>query len=239
MGDGEPEGVRRRAAEAVKNAARTAARLGVSTVVGFTGSSIWKYIAMFPPASPEMIDAGYRDFADRWNPILDVFDEVGVRFAHEVHPSEIAYDYYSTQRALEAIGHREAFGINWDPSHMVWQNIDPVNFIWDFRDRIYHVDCKDTKVRSHGGRRGVLGSHLPWADPRRGWDFVSIGHGDVDWEECFGMLTTIGYHGPISIEWEDARMDGLQGAPEALAYIRSHLFEPPATAFDSAFSHQD
>jgi sugar phosphate isomerase/epimerase len=114
-----------------------------------------------------------------------------------------------------------------------------VNFIWDFRDRIYHVDCKDTKVRSHDGRRGVLGSHLPWADPRRGWDFVSIGHGDVDWEECFGMLTTIGYHGPISIEWEDARMDRLQGAPEPLAYIRSHLFEPPATAFDSAFSHQD
>ena len=153
-GDGDPEGVRQRAAEAVKNAARTAARLGVSTVVGFTGSSIWKYIAMFPPASAEMIDAGYQDFADRWNPILDVFDEVGVRFAHEVHPSEIAYDYYSTQRALEAIGHRPAFGLNWDPSHMVWQDIDPVNFIWDFRDRIYHVDCKDTKVRPRDGRRG-------------------------------------------------------------------------------------
>jgi sugar phosphate isomerase/epimerase len=127
-GDGEPEGVRRRAAEAVKNAARTAARLGVSTVVGFTGSSIWKYIAMFPPASPEMIDAGYRDFADRCYPILDVFDDVGVRFAHEVHPSEIAYDYYSTQRALEAIGHREAFGINWDPSHMVWAEHRPGEF---------------------------------------------------------------------------------------------------------------
>ena len=208
----------------------------MSTVVGFTGSSIWKYIAMFPPASGEMIDAGYQDFADRWNPILDVFDEVGVRFAHEVHPSEIAYDYYSTQRALEAIGHREAFGINWDPSHMVWQNIDPVQFIWDFRDRIYHVDCKDTKVRPRDGRRGVLGSHLPWADPRRGWDFVSTGRGDVDWEDCFRMLTTIGYDGPISIEWEDAGMDRLHGAPEALAYIRSQLFDPPATAFDAAFS---
>ena len=209
------------------------------TVVGFTGSSIWKYIAMFPPATGEMIDAGYQDFADRWNPILDVFDEVGVRFAHEVHPSEIAYDYYSTQRALEAIGHREAFGINWDPSHMVWQNIDPVQFIWDFRDRIYHVDCKDTKVRPRDGRRGVLGSHLPWADPRRGWDFVSTGRGDVDWEDCFRMLTTIGYDGPISIEWEDAGMDRLHGAPEALAYIRAQLFNPPAKAFDTAFSQKD
>jgi sugar phosphate isomerase/epimerase len=237
-GDGDPEGVRQRAAEAVKNGARTAARLGVSTVVGFTGSSIWKYIAMFPPASPEMIEAGYQDFADRWNPILDVYDEYGVRFAHEVHPSEIAYDYYSTQRALAAVDHRPAFGLNWDPSHMVWQNVDPANFIWDFRDRIYHVDCKDTKVRPLDGRRGVLGSHLPWADPRRGWDFVSTGHGDVDWEDCFRMLNTIGYQGPISIEWEDAGMDRLRGAAEAVGVIRSKLFNAPTAAFDAAFSNQ-
>ena len=87
-GDGDPEGVRERAAEEMKNTARTAARLGVDTVVGFTGSSIWKYVAMFPPVSQQLVDAGYEDFANRWNPILDVFDEVGVRFAHEVHPSE-------------------------------------------------------------------------------------------------------------------------------------------------------
>ena len=155
-GDGDPEGVRRRAAEELKNTARLAAKLGVKTVTGFTGSSIWKYVAMFPPASEKMVDAGYQDFADRWNPILDVFDEVGVRFAHEVHPSEIAYDYWTTQRALEAIGHREAFGLNWDPSHMVWQDIDPVGFLWDFKDRIYHVHCKDTKKRLSNGRNGRL-----------------------------------------------------------------------------------
>ena len=153
-GDGDAEGVRQRAAEEMKMTARTAARLGVDTVVGFTGSSVWKYVAMFPPASQALIDAGYQDFADRWNPILDVFDEVGVRFAHEVHPSEIAYDYYTTERALEAIGHRPAFGLNWDPSHFVWQGLDPVMFIWDFRDRIYHVDCKDAKLRTGNGRRG-------------------------------------------------------------------------------------
>ena len=128
-GDGDPEGVRQRAAEEMKNTARLAARLGVNTVIGFTGSSIWKYVAMFPPASEAMVDAGYEDFAARWNPILDVFDEVGVRFAHEVHPSEIAYDYWTTVRTLEAIGHRESFGLNWDPSHMVWQGVDPVAFL--------------------------------------------------------------------------------------------------------------
>ena len=236
-GDGDPEGVRRRAAEELKNTARLAAKLGVKTVTGFTGSSIWKYVAMFPPASEKMVDAGYQDFADRWNPILDVFDEVGVRFAHEVHPSEIAYDYWTTQRALEAIGHREAFGLNWDPSHMVWQDIDPVGFLWDFKDRIYHVHCKDTKKRLSNGRNGRLSSHLPWADPRRGWDFISTGHGDVPWEDAFRMLNAIDYRGPLSVEWEDAGMDRLKGAPEALAFVRRLSgYEPSAAAFDAAFS---
>lgn len=236
-GDGDPEGVRTRAAEELKNTARLAARLNVHTVTGFTGSSIWKYVAMFPPASEAMIEAGYQDFADRWNPILDVFDEVGVRFAHEVHPSEIAYDYWSTQRALEAIGHRKAFGLNWDPSHMVWQDIDPVGFLWDFQDRIYHVHCKDTKKRLDNGRNGRLGSHLPWADPRRGWDFISTGHGDVPWENAFRMLNSINYSGPLSVEWEDAGMNRLVGAPEALGFVRKlATYEPSTAAFDAAFS---
>ncbi|MGD4189316.1 TIM barrel protein, partial [Xanthomonas citri pv. citri] len=141
-GDGDAEGVRQRAAEEMKATARAARALGVDVVVGFTGSKIWKTVAMFPPVPDSMIEDGYADFAARWNPILDVFDEVGVKFAHEVHPSEIAYDYWTTVRTMEAIGHREAFGLNWDPSHFVWQDLDPVSFIWDFKDRIYHVDCK-------------------------------------------------------------------------------------------------
>ncbi|WP_440104338.1 sugar phosphate isomerase/epimerase family protein [Glutamicibacter mishrai] len=234
-GDGDAEGVRQRAAEEMKNTARLAQRLGVDTVVGFTGSSIWQYVAMFPPVPAEVIDAGYKDFADRWNPILDVFDECGVRFAHEVHPSEIAYDYWSTVKTLEAIGHREAFGLNWDPSHMVWQGIDTVGFISDFADRIYHVDCKDTRMRMGNGRNGGLGSHLPWGDPRRGWDFVSAGRGDVPWEDAFRALTAIGYDGPISIEWEDAGMDRLYGAPQALAALKKLNFPASSTSFDAAF----
>ncbi|MEV6790667.1 sugar phosphate isomerase/epimerase family protein [Streptomyces sp. NPDC051320] len=238
-GDGQPEGVRRRAAEEVKDTARAAAAFGVKTVVGFTGSSIWHMVAMFPPVPPEMIERGYADFAERWNPILDVFDEVGVRFAHEVHPSEIAYDYWTTVRTLEAIGHREAFGLNFDPSHFVWQDLDPVGFLWDFRDRIYHVDCKES-VKQLNGRNGRLGSHLPWADPRRGWDFVSTGHGNVPWEACFRMLNAIEYEGPISVEWEDAGMDRLVGGPDALAFVRGlTAIEPPRQAFDAAFGSGD
>lgn len=238
-GDGDAEGVRRRAAEELKLTAKVARRIGVDTVVGFTGSRIWPYVALFPPVPQEVIDGGYEDFATRWNPILDVFDGEGVRFAHEVHPSEIAYDYWTSVRALEAIGHREAFGFNWDPSHMMWQFIDPATFITDFADRIYHVDCKDTRLRPHNGRFGAVGSHLPWGDPRRGWDFVSTGHGDVPWEDCFRALRSIGYAGPISIEWEDAGMDREHGAAEAVRFVRSLLWRLPANSFDSAFASRD
>jgi len=238
-GDGDAEGVRQRAAEEMKKTAITARKLGVDTVVGFTGSSIWQYVAMFPPVSQDVIDAGYQDFADRWNPILDVFDSEGVRFAHEVHPSEIAYDYWTTVKTLEAIDHRSAFGLNWDPSHMVWQGLDSVAFILDFADRILHVDCKDTRMRMGNGRNGVLGSHRPWADPRRGWDFVSTGRGDVPWEDAIRALNSIGYTGPISVEWEDAGMDRLTGAPQGLEFVRSLLWEVPSGSFDDAFAAKD
>ena len=237
-GDGDQEGVRQRAAEELKLTAKVARKLGVDTVVGFTGSSIWQYVAMFPPVPASVIDAGYQDFADRWNPILDVFDDEGVVFAHEVHPSEIAYDYITTQRSLEAIGHRAAFGLNWDPSHMVWQGIDPVQFIVDFKDGIYHVDCKDTRMKMGSGRAGILGSHLPWGDPRRGWDFVSTGLGDVDWGGAIRALDWIGYDGPLSVEWEDAGMDRLEGAPAGLKFVRSLLWSRPTGSFDDAFSNQ-
>jgi sugar phosphate isomerase/epimerase len=235
-GDGDPEGVRRRAAEEMKLTAKVARLLGVDTVVGFTGSKIWPYVAMFPPVPDGVIEDGFTDFATRWNPILDVFDDHGVRFAHEVHPGEIAYDYWSSLRTLEALNHRPAFGFNWDPSHMMWQGIDPVGFIVDFKDRIYHVDCKDTRLRPRNGRAGVMGSHLPWGDPRRGWDFVSTGHGDVPWEDSFRALRAIGYDGPISIEWEDAGMDRLHGAAKAVGFVRALLWPLPAMRFDAAFS---
>jgi len=237
-GDGDPEGVRQRAAQEAKDTARAARRFGVDIVIGFTGSSIWHTWQNFPPNPPEMIERGFADFAERWHPILDVFDEEGVRFGFEMHPSEIAYDYYTTVRAIEALDGREAFGLNFDPSHFVWQDLDPVGFLADFADRIVHVDCKEAVVNTGDGRRGRLSSHLPWADPRRGWDFVSVGHGDVPWEQCFRMLNQIGYDGPISVEWEDAGMDREFGAPEALQYLRRLDWDAPAAAFDAAFASE-
>ena len=234
-GDGEPEGVRQRAAQEMMDTARAAAKFGVQQVNGFTGSSIWHLIYSFPPNDFDTIEAGYADFAARWNPIIDVFDAEGVKFGLEVHPTEIAYDYVTTQKALDAIGNRPGFGINFDPSHFAHQFLDPVPFIQEFADRIYHVHVKDSK-RFLDGRKSILGSHLNFGDARRGWDFVSPGHGDVDFEEMIRALNRVGYQGPLSIEWEDSGMDRDWGAPDALAMVRRTDFAPSQVAFDAAFA---
>ncbi|MBI2942516.1 MAG: sugar phosphate isomerase/epimerase [Chloroflexi bacterium] len=233
-GDGDPEGVRRRAAEEVKNTARAAAAFGVKQVNGFTGSPIWHLIYSFPPNNWDAIEAGYREFADRWNPIIDVFDQVGVHFGLEVHPTEIAYDIVTTEKALAAIGRRPGFGINFDPSHLYHQFVDPVLFIETFADRIYHVHVKES-VRRLNGRTSILGSHLDFGDARRGWDFVSPGHGGVPWEQVFRALTRTGYSGPLSVEWEDSGMAREFGAPEACAFVKKLDFPPSGRAFDAAF----
>ncbi len=233
-GDGDAEGVRQRAAEEMKETARAAARLGVKVVNGFTGSSIWHKLYFFPPTSEREIQAGYDDFAQRWGPILDVFAEQGVRFALEVHPTEIAYDIVTAQRALEAIGHHEAFGFNFDPSHLIWQGIDPVKFIEAFGDRIFHVHMKDAAVVLDG-TRGILGSHLGFGDAQRGWDFRSVGRGDVDFEGIIRALNRVGYEGPLSVEWEDMGMDRQHGAKESCEFVKSVDFVPSDRAFDAAF----
>ncbi|MGH3027906.1 MAG: sugar phosphate isomerase/epimerase family protein [Gaiellaceae bacterium] len=233
-GDGDPEGVRSRAADKVKDTARAAARFGVTQVNGFTGSSIWHLLYSFPPNDFERVEAGYRDFAERWGPILDVFEAEGVRYGLEVHPTEIAYDFVTTRKALDAIDRRESFGINFDPSHFAHQSLDSAAFVQEFADRIYHVHVKDSKM-TLDGRSSILGGHLNFGEVGRGWDFVSPGHGDVDFESLFRALNRIGYEGPLSIEWEDAGMDREWGAQDALAFVRRSDFAPSTLAFDAAY----
>jgi len=234
-GDGDPEGVRKRAAEEVKNTARAAKKFGVSVVNGFTGSSVWGKLYFFPPTSQADIEVGYKDFADRWLPIMDIFKAEGVKFGLEVHPTEIAYDIVTSHRALKALNDHPNFGFNFDPSHFIHQFIDPVMFINEFADRIFHVHVKDSRVQLNG-RNSILSSHLDFGDHRRGWDFVSPGRGDVKWDQIIRALNRIGYQGPLSIEWEDSGMNREWGAQEALKMVRSQDFAPSAGAFDAAFS---
>ncbi|MBN1435901.1 MAG: sugar phosphate isomerase/epimerase [Sedimentisphaerales bacterium] len=231
-GDGEKK--RAWAVETMKNTARAAKNMGVKVVNGFTGSSIWHMLYAFPPITDKMMDDGFAYFAKMWNPILDVFDECGVRFALEVHPTEIAFDIITAARALKAIDYRETFGFNFDPSHLHWQMVDPVCFIKEFADRIYHVHMKDAALQLNG-RTGILTSHLNFGHPDRGWDFRSLGRGGVDFEEIIRALNQIKYDGPLSVEWEDCGMDREAGAEEACDFVNSVDFRPSDVQFDAAF----
>jgi sugar phosphate isomerase/epimerase len=246
-GDGDPEGVRRRAARKMivtAKAARSFFDAGPRTrgggdlpavVNGFTGSSIWHSLYAFPPTTQEFWDKGFRDFATRWGPILEAFEEVNVNFALEVHPTEIAFDLASAQRALEAVKHHRRFGFNYDPSHLGYQGVDYVKFIRTLGRRIFHVHMKDVWWGHGDGSVGVFGGHASFGDARRYWDFRSLGHGDIDFEAIIVALNDVGYRGPLSVEWEDIRMDRVHGATEAATFVRKIDFPPSAVAFDAAF----
>ncbi|NGP77311.1 sugar phosphate isomerase/epimerase [Balneolaceae bacterium YR4-1] len=238
-GDGDAEGVRKRAAKEMQDTARAAAKLGVKVVNGFTGSSIWSKLYSFPPNKPETVMEGFQDFASRWNPILDVFDDEGIRFGLEVHPTEIAFDISTAERAVEVLDGREAFGFNYDPSHMGYQGVDYIAFIEEFGDRIYHAHMKDVWWSDESRRSGVFGGHLDFGHKDRFWDFVSVGRGNIDFERVIRSLNRIEYSGPLSVEWEDSGMDREFGAEESCAYVKSIDFPPSSAAFDSAFSEND
>lgn len=247
-GDGDAEGVRARAAKEMMDTARAArkffdAKPGGApervVVNGFTGSSIWHLLYSFPPVTPGQIDRGFEDFAKRWKAILDVFEEEDVYFALEVHPTEIAFDIASAARALEAIGGHKRFGFNYDPSHLGYQGVDYIKFIRDFGDRIFHCHIKDAWWDHGNGDVGVFGGHTDFGDPRRFWDFRSPGRGDIMFEDVIVALNDVKYNGPLSIEWEDIRMDRIVGGTEACAFTKALDFSPSDVAFDAAFDKEN
>jgi sugar phosphate isomerase/epimerase len=237
-GDGKPDGVQKRAAEELMKTAQAAKNLGVKVVNGFTGSKIWPLLYSFPPVSDAEIEDGFADFAKRWNPILDEFKKNGVKFALEVHPTEIAFDTVSAERAVKALGGRPEFGFNYDPSHLGYQGVDYVGFIRKFADRIYHVHMKDVYWSSTPTEAGVFGGHTKFGDDRRFWEFRSLGRGSVNFEAIIRALNVANYQGPLSVEWEDIGMDREHGATEAAAFVRKVDFAPSKVAFDAAFERK-
>ncbi len=238
-GDGAPEGVRQRAAIELADTARAAAAFGVKTVTGFTGSSVWHATYAFPPTTQAFWDQGFADFGRRFAPILDVFDQHDVDFALEVHPTEIAFDTASAERAIAAVNGHRRFGFNFDPSHLGYQGVDYVKFIRQFHDRIHNAHMKDVWWGKGDGTVGVFGGHTSFGDARRFWDFRSVGRGMIDFESVIVALNDIGYAGPLSVEWEDSRMDRVHGATESAAFCKRLDFEPAAGAFDAVFAKEN
>lgn len=230
---GKPDKIREWAIEEVKYTARAAAKMGCKVVTGFMGSPIWKYFYSFPQTSQAMVEDGFDEIVKLWTPIFDVFDEVGVCFALEVHPTEIAFDYYTTEKLFEKFQDRPTLGLNFDPSHLLWQGMNPTVFLRDFIKKVYHVHMKDAAV-TLDGKSGILGSHIEFGDTRRGWNFRSLGHGNVNFEEVIRELNAGGYYGPLSVEWEDSGMERVYGGTEACAFVRRVDFAPSNVAFDDA-----
>jgi len=231
-----PEEIRAWAIETMKKVAVVANKMGVKIVTGFTGSPIWKYLYSFPQTTEEMVEEGFDEIVRLWTPILEVFKENDVVFALEVHPGEIAFDYYSTKKLLDKFADNPTFGLNFDPSHLIWQGVTPHIFLQDFIDRVYHVHMKDAAV-TLDGRTGLLGSHIDFGDLRRGWNFRSLGRGDVNFEEIIRVLNANGYEGPLSVEWEDSGMDRVAGGTEAAAFTKKMNFKPSAIKFDEAIAN--
>lgn len=234
---GKPDEIRAWAIRTMMNAPKAAELMGVHILTGFVGSPIWKYLYSFPQTTEEMIEDGFQQIHDLWKPIMDECKKHDVKFALEVHPGEIAFDYYSTQRLLEKFRDCPEFGLNFDPSHLIWQGITPHVFLNDFIDRVYHVHMKDAAV-TLDGKSGLLGSHIDFGDLRRGWNFRSLGHGDVNFEDIIRVLNAYNYQGPLSVEWEDSGMERVYGATEAAEFVRKVDFAPSDVAFDAAIANK-
>ena len=215
-----------------------AKNLGIPVVTGFMGSTLWKYFYFYPQTSPAFVEERWAEFLDLWIPILDEYAKNDVKFALEVHPTEMAYDYYTTQELLERLHFHEAFGINYDPSHLLWQGVDPVVYLRDFAPYIYNTHMKDVYVKMDG-KNGILGSNLRFGDLRRAWNFRSIGHGSVNFDDIIRQINTMDYRGPLSIEWEDNGMEKHYGAREAFEYISKLNYAPSSIAFDAVTINKD
>ena len=206
----------------------------MGVVNGFSGSSIWHLLYEFPPVDDAMIAAGFELFAERFHPILDVFAECGVQFALEVHPTEIAFDLVTAERALAALDRARSLGSTSIPVICYGRESTPWNSCAAFPDRIYHVHVKDAVVHLNG-RSGILGSHLAFGDPRRGWDFRSPGRGSVNFEEIIRGSTRS--NTPARYR-SNGKTPGWIAKPhkEACQFVQQLDFAPNGAAFDAAFS---
>jgi len=142
------------------------------------------------------------------------------RAASSLRLNCIAFDYYTAERLLKEFKNRKTLGFNFDPSHLLWQGISPQLLIRDFPKQILHVHVKDVAV-TLDGRAGILGSHFPFGDVKRGWNFRAPGRGDIDWECIVRELNSINYKGPLSVELEDTDMNREAGAKEACDFVKN------------------
>ena len=217
------------AKEQVLLTARAASEMEVPVVAGLIGSHVWDKWYIFPPANEKLYEEGVALFAERWNGILDELKRLGVKWALEVHPTGIAYNIETAQMALAALDNRPELGFNFDPSHLVWQLIDPVVFIKTFAGRILHCHAKDGELQEDEVRRSGVIPTGGWMRPDRGFRFRVPGWGQVDWRRVMTALVSTGYDYVMSYEHEDPVMSPEDGAEKAVAFLKPLVIKKPLT----------
>lgn len=217
------------AVEQVKAAARASARLGLTAHATFSGALAWPYVYPWPQRPAGLVEEAFAELARRWTPILDVFAEQGVHCAFEVHPGEDLHDGATWERFLDAVDHHPAARLLFDPSHYVLQQLDYLDFIDRYHDRIACFHVKDAEFNPTG-RTGVYGGYESWVN--RAGRFRSTGDGQVDFTAVFSKLAQYGYDGWAVLEWECALKRADDGAREGAPFIRDHMIRVTDHAFD-------
>lgn len=217
------------AVDQLKLAARASKRFGCSSHATFSGAFMWHMVYPWPQRPDGLVDEGFAELARRWKPILDVFDENGVDACYELHPGEDLHDGVTFERFLDAVGEHPRANILYDPSHFVLQQLDYLQFIDFYHDRIRAFHVKDAEFRP-SGRAGVYGSYSSWVD--RPGRFRSLGDGQIDFCAIFSKLTQYGYEGWAVLEWECALKHPEQGAAEGAPFIARHMIRRATSAFD-------
>ncbi|MDP9103692.1 MAG: sugar phosphate isomerase/epimerase [Pseudomonadota bacterium] len=231
-----PEAVRGKPAERqawavqqVKHAAVASKRLGLTAHATFSGALAWPYLYPWPQRPAGLVEEAFAELARRWLPILDAFEEAEVDLCYEIHPGEDLHDGATFERFLEAVGGHKRANILYDPSHFVLQQLDYLDFIDRYHDRIRAFHVKDAEFRPNG-RSGVYGGYQGWVD--RPGRFRSLGDGQVDFGAIFSKLAQYDYPGWAVLEWECALKHPEDGAREGAPFIRDHIIRVTDRAFD-------
>lgn len=213
----------------VEKAVRAAARLGTTSVPVLSGGLAWHLAYPWPQRPAGLVDEAFRELARRWRPILDLAGDLSVSIAFELHPGSDLFDGHTFERFLDEVNDHPAATLNYDPSHLLLQQLDYLAFIRLYGSRIKGFHVKDAEFRPDG-RGGVYGGYQSWAC--RAGRFRSLGDGQVDFKRVFTLLTETGYRGWAVLEWECAVKSSEQGAREGAEFIRRHLIEVTPNAFD-------
>lgn len=217
------------AIQQLKWAAKASQRLGLSAHATFSGSLMWHTMYPWPQRPKGLIEAGFKELANRWLPILHYFDECGVNICYEVHPGEDIFDGLSYEKFLEATQNHPRACMLYDPSHFVLQQLDYIQFIDFYHERIKAFHVKDAEFNATG-KCGVYGGFADWKD--RAGRFRSLGDGQVDFKSVFSKLSQYGYDGWAVMEWECCIKSPEQGAKEGAPFIQNHIIEVTEKAFD-------